>query len=265
MHTALTIAGSDSGGGAGIQADLKTFAAFGVYGTSAITAVTAQNTERVSAVLALPPDIVAAQIDAVADDIEVDAVKVGMLANADIVRVVSDALDRHQFRQVVVDPVMLAKSGDRLLSNDAICLITERLLRLATVVTPNRSEAETLAGMTIRTESEAREAAARIHRFGPTWVVIKGGHFEGDVLTNLLFDGSSVTPVQTRRLTSRHTHGTGCTFASALAALLARGNGVVDAAREATEYVAGAIAGGLALGRGHGPLHHFWRGVRPLG
>jgi hydroxymethylpyrimidine/phosphomethylpyrimidine kinase len=261
MHTALTIAGSDSGGGAGIQADLKTFAAFGVYGVSAITAVTAQNTAQVLGVYAVPPEFVAAQIDAVASDIEIHAVKTGMLANSSIITTIAGALRRWHLPHVVVDPVMVAKSGDSLIEQEAVACLKRELLPLAEVVTPNRAEAEVLAERSINDLEDARTAAERIHLLGPNAVIIKGGHFEGDVLTNLLFDGSRFHEFTTRRLTSRHTHGTGCTFASAIAALLAHGVHLPEATQQATEYLAGAVAHGLPLGRGHGPLDHFWRGA----
>jgi len=261
MHTALTIAGSDSGAGAGIQADLKTFAAFGVYGLSAITAVTAQNTTRVSTFLALPADLVVAQIEAVASDFGVAAVKTGMLASAAITEAVAAEIARLGLGPLVVDPVIVAKSGDTLLSGDALVSLKSHLLPLARVVTPNRPEAEVLAGMSIGTPEDARTAAERIHALGPAAVVIKGGHFEGEDLTNLLFDGTGFTAFTTRRLASRHTHGTGCTFASAIAALLALGSSLTDAVEGATTFVSGAVAHGLPLGHGHGPLDHFWRGV----
>jgi hydroxymethylpyrimidine/phosphomethylpyrimidine kinase len=261
MHIALTIAGSDSGGGAGIQADLKTFAAFGVYGLSAITAVTAQNTARVLDVFAVPPELVSSQIDAVASDIAIHAVKTGMLANSAIISTIAGALRRWHLPHVVVDPVMVAKSGDSLIEEDAVACLTRELLPLAEVVTPNRAEAEVLAKRSIDDLEDARMAAQKIHGLGPSAVIIKGGHFQGDPLTNLLFDGSRFHEFTTRRLTSRHTHGTGCTFASAIAALLARGVQLPDATQQATEYLAGAVAHGLPLGRGHGPLDHFWRGA----
>jgi hydroxymethylpyrimidine/phosphomethylpyrimidine kinase len=259
MHTALTIAGSDSGGGAGIQADLKTFAAHGVYGTSVLTAVTAQNTLRVTAVHVLPPEIVAAQIDAVASDIRVDAVKTGMLANARIIAAVAAQLAHWRLPQLVVDPVMVAKSGDRLLEPDAVEAIRAALLPLAAVVTPNRMEAEVLAGRPVETLADAREAARRIRGDGGVAVVIKGGHFDGPRLTNLLYDGLDFVEYVTARVDSRHTHGTGCTFASALAAHLALGHSLVEAVDRATRYVAGAVAHGLPIGSGHGPVDHFWR------
>jgi hydroxymethylpyrimidine/phosphomethylpyrimidine kinase len=259
MHHGLTIAGSDSGGGAGIQADLKTFAAHGVYGASAITAVTAQNTERITRVHVLPPDMVVAQIDAVASDLRIDAVKTGMLANAAIVEAVVLALRRWRWPAVVVDPVMVAKSGDHLLEPAAIAAVRESLLPVAAIATPNRPEAEVLAGHAVRTTEEAREAARRIADLGCRAVVIKGGHFEGARLVNLLFDGQGFTEIVSERVDTTSTHGTGCTFAASLAAQLARGQSVVDAVQHATEYVAGALAHATPIGRGHGPVEHFWR------
>jgi hydroxymethylpyrimidine/phosphomethylpyrimidine kinase len=260
MPTALTIAGSDSGGGAGIQADLKTFAALGVYGTSALAAVTAQNTLAVTRVFELPVDMVTAQIDAVASDIGVDAVKTGMLSSAAIVRAVAEAVTLWRLPNLVVDPVMVAKSGDLLLKEDAVASVRDRLLPLAAVVTPNRPEAEVLTGRPVRTRGEARDAARALHDAGARAVVIKGGHFEGSTLVNLLFDGSAFHEFTTARVETRHTHGTGCTFAAAIAAHLARGRPLVEAVQLATEYVAGAVAHGLPIGRGHGPVDHFWGG-----
>ena len=260
MHHVLTIAGSDSGGGAGIQADLKTFAAHGVYGASAITAVTAQNTRGVTGVHVLPPDIITAQIDAVASDIRIDAVKTGMLATAEIVDVVADALRRWHLSKIVVDPVMVAKSGDQLLAPAALAAVREALLPLAEIVTPNRPEAEVLAGRPVRNLEDARDTARRIADLGCRAVVIKGGHFEGTRLVNLLFDGRDFTEIVTERIDSANTHGTGCTFAASLAAELACGRSVADAVQHATEYVAGAIAHATAIGHGHGPVEHFWRG-----
>ena len=259
MQHVLTIAGSDSGGGAGIQADLKTFAAHGVYGASAITAVTAQNTERVVAVHVLPPSIVAAQIDAVASDIHLAGVKTGMLATAAIVEAVAAAITRWRLSQVVVDPVMVAKSGDKLLDEDAIVAVRDRLLPLCTVVTPNSHEAEVLAGMPVRTHDDAREAAHRIVASGAPAVVIKGGHIEGPHLINVLFDGRDFTDVESERVETTSTHGTGCTFAASVAAQLACGRSLPDAVRGATEYVAGAIRNAVPLGHGHGPVNHFWQ------
>ncbi|MGE3176682.1 MAG: bifunctional hydroxymethylpyrimidine kinase/phosphomethylpyrimidine kinase, partial [Vicinamibacterales bacterium] len=219
VRAALTIAGSDSGGGAGIQADLKTFAALGVYGTSAITAVTAQNTVGVTAAYSLPADLVTAQIEAVASDIQLHATKTGMLGNAAIVEAVVAAIDELELPLVVVDPVMIAKSGDRLVDADGMNAICAELLPRALVVTPNLPEAEVLSGLTIRSLDDAREAARRIHGMGPS-VLIKGGHGNGDDLVDLLYHDGVFVPFHTVRIQTRHTHGTGCTFASAVAAHL---------------------------------------------
>jgi hydroxymethylpyrimidine/phosphomethylpyrimidine kinase len=261
MTTALTIAGSDSGGGAGIQADLKTFAAHGVYGTSAITAVTAQNTLGVTGIAALPADIVTAQIEAVAGDIGVDAVKTGMLANAAIVEAVAAAIATLELPFVVVDPVMVAKGGDQLLEDDAVAAVKSELLGRAFVVTPNIPEAEALAGMTIASQGDVREAARRILRLGPRAVIVKGGHLTGPLVIDLIFDGGEFHELSGPRIDSRHTHGTGCTFSAAIAANLALGRSLREAAERAKHYVSGAIHHGLAIGHGHGPLDHFWNGV----
>jgi hydroxymethylpyrimidine/phosphomethylpyrimidine kinase len=261
MKTALTIAGSDSGGGAGIQADLKTFAAHGVYGTSAITAVTAQNTVGVTGVVALSTDIITLQIEAVAGDIGADAVKTGMLATAAIVEAVAAAIDTLELPSVVVDPVMIAKSGDRLLEDDAVAAIRAELLRRALVVTPNIPEAEILAGMTIASQADAREAARRILAFGPGAVLVKGGHLDGPEVVDLLYDGREFHEFRGPRIDSRNTHGTGCTFSAALAANLALGRPLRDAVDRSKSYVANAIRHGLAIGHGHGPLDHFWNGI----
>jgi hydroxymethylpyrimidine/phosphomethylpyrimidine kinase len=261
MKTALTIAGSDSGGGAGIQADLKTFAAHGVYGTSAIAAVTAQNTLGVTSFLALPGDLIIAQMEAVASDIGVDATKTGMLANAAIVEAVAAAIDDLELPRVVVDPVMIAKSGDRLLEEEAVSAIRTELLRRAFVVTPNAPEAEVLAGIPVRTVADAREAARRIHKLGPAAVLVKGGHLDTPDVVDLLFDGRTFTEFTGPRVESRHSHGSGCTFAAALTANLALGHPLPEATRLAKEYVVGAIRHGLPIGRGRGPMDHFWNGV----
>lgn len=261
MKTALTIAGSDSGAGAGIQADLKTFAAHGVYGTSAIAAVTAQNTVGVTAFVALPADIIIAQMEAVASDIGVDAVKTGMLANAAIVEAVAAAIDDLELPRVVVDPVMIAKSGDRLLENEAVSALRTELLKRALVVTPNAPEAEVLAGMTVRTLEDAREAARRILKLGPAAVIVKGGHLERDEVVDLLYDGHRFVEFKGPRVRSRNSHGSGCTFAAALTANLALGRTLEEATGLAKDYVVGAIRHGLPIGRGHGPMNHFWKGI----
>ncbi len=257
VRSVLTIAGSDSGAGAGIQADLKTFAALGVYGVCAITAVTAQNTVGVTASMPLPADLVTAQIEAVASDIPLHATKIGMLANTAIVEAVVAAIDELELPLVVVDPVMVAKSGDRLVDADGIGAICSELLPRALVVTPNIPEAEVLSGITIRSLDDAREAARCIHAMGPS-VIVKGGHGSGEDLVDLLFHDGAFVPLYTPRIQTRNTHGTGCTFASALAAYLALGHGLPEATARAQAYVAGAIRNGLAIGKGHGPVDHFW-------
>lgn len=256
---ALTIAGSDSGGGAGIQADLKTFAALGVYGASVITAITAQNTVGVRAIHEVPPDVVAAQIDAVLEDIGADAAKTGMLSSAPIIEAVAGRIAAHGLRNLVVDPVMVAKSGDRLLREDAIRALKERILPLATVVTPNGPEATELSGVAVVDLETAREAARRIRELGPRVVIVKGGHLGGATSEDLVFDGERFEVLSGRRVESRHTHGTGCTFSAATAAFLACGAEPLEAARAAREYLQGAIEHAEPLGHGHGPVNHLWR------
>jgi hydroxymethylpyrimidine/phosphomethylpyrimidine kinase len=257
MRKALTIAGSDSSGGAGIQADLKTFAAHGVYGLSAITAVTAQNTLGVTAVDALSADLVTAQIEAVMSDLGADAAKTGMLANAAIVEAVAAAVEDLQIPLLVVDPVMIAKSGDRLLDDEALGAMKSELIRKAFLVTPNIPEAETLAGITIRTDDDRREAAKRIHALGASAVVIKGGHMPSAAIVDLLYDGGRFVEFPTERIAGTSTHGTGCTFAAAVTAHLALGRRLEEAIGQAQAYVASAIRHAPGLGRGHGPMDHF--------
>jgi hydroxymethylpyrimidine/phosphomethylpyrimidine kinase len=259
MKTALTIAGSDSGGGAGIQADLKTFSAFGVFGTSAITAITAQNTVGVRAVHVVPVEVVVAQIEAVVSDLGADAVKTGMLATSGLVAAVASCLATLDVDRLVVDPVMVAKSGDHLLDDDAVETMRSALLPRALVVTPNVPEAEVLAGLTIRNEDDLREGARRVHALGPRHVVMKGGHLPGDLVVDLLYDGREFRRFEGPRVAGRNTHGTGCTFASAVAAALAHGRGIEAAVGAAKAYVAEAMRRGPALGRGHAPLNHHWR------
>jgi hydroxymethylpyrimidine/phosphomethylpyrimidine kinase len=259
MRTVLTIAGSDSSAGAGIQADLKTFAALGVYGMSAVTALTAQNTVGVTGVVPVAADFVTAQIEAVAGDIGVHATKTGMLATAAIVEAVAAAIGELDLPLVVVDPVMIAKSGARLLDEDAVLAMKKELLPRARVVTPNIPEAEVLSGIRIDSIETARAAAARIRDLGAAAVIIKGGHGQGRDLIDLLFDEDRFTEFETERIDTTHTHGTGCTFASAIAAFLALGRSLLDATADAQQYVAGAIAHAPRIGQGHGPLEHFWR------
>ena len=259
MHTALTIAGSDSGGGAGIQADLKTFAAHRVFGTSAITAVTAQNTRGVRLWQALPVELVVAQIEAVIEDIGADAVKIGMLGNAAIVRAVAQAIDRLRLAPVVLDPVMIAKGGDRLLEEDAVNELRDTLLPRAHVVTPNIPEAEVLARRPIRSLDDMRDAAIGIQRLGPRVVLVKGGHAEGAEAVDVGCTPDGLVELRGPRLATRHTHGTGCTLSSAIAANLANGRSDVEALREAKRYLEGAIRHAPEIGGGHGPLDHMWR------
>jgi hydroxymethylpyrimidine/phosphomethylpyrimidine kinase len=259
MNTALTIAGSDSGAGAGIQADLKTFAAHGVYGTSAITAVTAQNTRGVQSWQALPPALVRAQIDAVVSDIGADAVKIGMLANAAIVQTVAEAIVDLKLPNVVLDPVMIAKGGDRLLEQDAVDAIRGTLLRLAVVVTPNVPEAEVLAGRSIASLEDMLDAGRRIRALGPRVVLVKGGHLAGPESIDLAVTADETIELRGPRIETTSTHGTGCTLASAIAANLALGLDMREALSRAREYVEGAILRAPRVGGGHGPLNHFWR------
>ena len=254
----LVIAGSDSGAGAGIQADLKTISALGAYATTAITAITAQNTLRVTAVFELPPEMVAAQIDAIMVDIGTDAVKTGMLANADIIRVVADKIREYNLTNVVVDPVMVAKSGDPLLRPDAVAALRDLLFPLATVVTPNIPEAEALLGEKVIGLDGMRRAAARIRELGPQYVVVKGGHGEGPAI-DVLYDGREFREFHGPRINTTSTHGTGCTFASAIAAGLAAGYPVPEAVGRAKEYLTGALRQAFPLGHGKGPVNHFYR------
>lgn len=253
----LTIAGSDSGGGAGIQADLKTFSALGVYGSSVITAITAQNTVSVDMVFELEPDMVSAQIDSVMEDIGADAVKTGMLANQDIVNTVAQKMKSLRIANLVVDPVMVAKSGDRLLENQAVDAYRSALIPLAHVVTPNIPEAEVLVGYCITSKEDTYKAAKDIHEMGAKNVVIKGGHREGPVI-DLLYSNELVKEFTASRVDSQNTHGTGCTFASALTAYLALGHSVEQAVFLAKDYVTEAIKAAFPIGRGHGPLNHFY-------
>jgi len=260
IANALTVAGSDSGGGAGVQADLKTFSALGVYGASVITALTAQNTREVRAIHDLPPAFVAAQLETVFDDIRIDAVKVGMLSNSAVIDAVAAVLAARRPKALVVDPVMAAKSGDRLLRADAVAALRERLLPLATVITPNLPE----VGVLLDRDAPADEAAmadacAALRRLGPRAVLVKGGHLDGAESVDLLLDDDGLARFAAPRVATANTHGTGCTLSSAIAAHLARGRALRNAVAEAKAYVARALraAGRLSVGAGAGPLHHF--------
>ena len=258
MKKALTIAGSDSGGGAGIQADLKTFMAFGVHGMSAITALTAQNTVGVQGIFPIPPEFVREQIASVMTDIGADAAKTGMLSNAGIVRTVAEAVRTFRIPNLVVDPVMIAKSGDPLLAEEARQAIREELLPLATVITPNIFEAEALLSRRIEDLDGMKEAARDLKAIGCRWVVVKGGHLKIESQAiDVLYDGKEFLLLKSPWWESRNTHGTGCTFASAVAAGLAKGLAPPAAVQRAKEYITEAIKGGLPIGSGHGPTNHL--------
>jgi len=254
IPVALTIAGSDSGGGAGIQADLKTFAALGVHGTSAITAITAQNTIGVTGILELPTSLIRQQIDAVVDDIGVQAAKTGMLSSPEIIEAVADAIEQHRIEQLVVDPVMVAKGGAKLLRDEAVAALRGRLVPLAAVLTPNLPEASVLLGRPIATLDERREAARDLVAMGARAAVVKGGHADGDV-TDVFFDGTRLVELEGTRIATPNTHGSGCAFSAAITAFLARGANPLDAVREAKAFITGAIAGALEIGHGHGPVN----------
>jgi hydroxymethylpyrimidine/phosphomethylpyrimidine kinase len=257
LPVALSIAGSDSGAGAGIQADLKTFAAFGVYGVTVITAITAQNTIGVRAVQDVDADVIAAQIDAVAEDFAIAALKTGMLSSASIIETVAAAIARHRLGPLVVDPVMIAKSGDRLLREDAVDALRRRLLPLAAVVTPNIPEAEVLAKGRIITSDDRLAAARAIMELGAKAVVIKGGHSEEDPIVDVLVDGQGVHEYPAARVVTTSTHGTGCTFSAAITAGLAAGVELPAAVAQARQYLSRALATAPGLGHGHGPLNHL--------
>ena len=254
---ALTIAGSDSGGGAGIQADLKTFAALGVYGMSAITAITAQNTLGVRDAFELPIPLIEEQIDAVLEDIGADAAKTGMLSSAAIIEAVAARARRWNLR-LVVDPVMVAKGGAPLLRPEAVATLRAALLPLAEVVTPNLHEAQVITGRPVETLDDMREAARAIQALGPRAVVVKGGHRASDPV-DVFYDGERLVELREERIETPHTHGTGCTFSAAIAAHLARGLALAEAVAEAKRYITGAIRHAQGLGHGHGPVEHFWR------
>jgi hydroxymethylpyrimidine/phosphomethylpyrimidine kinase len=259
---AVTIAGSDSSGGAGIQADLKTFGALGVYGASVLTALTAQNTQGVTAIHDVPADFIAAQIDAVFSDLAVAAVKIGMLSQVAAITAVAAGLKKYEAKNIVLDPVMVATSGDRLLAEEAIAALRQTLIPMALVVTPNLPEAAALTGLPLaRTEQDMEAQARRILALGPRHVLIKGGHGAGDDSVDLLVSANDVVRLSAKRIATKNTHGTGCTLSSAIAAGLATGLDLTSAVRAAKDYVTAAIAAAdqLHVGHGHGPLNHFYR------
>ena len=257
MKNVLTIAGSDSSGGAGIQADLKTFCAHGVYGMSVITAVTAQNTQGVLSVQDIDPEIVAKQLDAVFIDIPVHAVKIGMVSQPEIIKVIAAKLHKYNATNIVLDPVMVSKSGYHLLQPSARTTLINELLPLADIVTPNIAEAEVLTGMTITNLEAMAQAARQIYTMGPKSVLLKGGHL-ADAATDLLFDGQNFTYLPCPRIVTKNTHGTGCTLSSAIAANLARGQSLADAVANAKRYITIAIEHALSLGHGTGPTNHLY-------
>jgi hydroxymethylpyrimidine/phosphomethylpyrimidine kinase len=264
----LSIAGIDPSGGAGLLADIKTFSALGAYGCGVVAALTAQNTRAVTGIQEVPPAFLRLQLDTLFEDVGVDAVKIGMLASAPLIDTVADVLERVRPRFVVLDPVMVAKSGDRLLRADAVTALKTRLVPLATLVTPNLPEAADLLGHEVDDSPEAMRAAAQaLHAAGAGAVLVKGGHGRSETLTDVLFDGTGFTEYVAQRVSTRNTHGTGCTFSSAIAALMPQRETLADAVGEAHDYVAGAIraADALEVGGGHGPLNHFfpwWRAQR---
>jgi hydroxymethylpyrimidine/phosphomethylpyrimidine kinase len=261
----LTIAGSDSGGGAGVQADLKTFSALGTYGCSVFAALTAQNTRAVTAIHDVPPEFVTAQLDAVFADIEIAAVKLGMLSRPEAIEAIADGLRRHGARNIVIDPVMVAKSGARLLREEAVSALKTQLLPLATLITPNLPEAGVLLDLEpARDAAGMMEMASALRGFGPRAVLVKGGHLEGPESIDVLDDGGDPQVLVAPRVATSNTHGTGDTLSSAIAAFLARGHGLREAAREAKAYLTDALRASdqLSVGHGHGPVHHFhalWR------
>ena len=258
MKIALTVAGSDSGGGAGIQADLRTFAAHGVHGTSAITAVTAQNSVRVAAYVTIDANIVVAQIETVATDMPVAALKTGMLANRAIIAAVADAIERITNGPIVVDPVMVAKSGDRLLAPDAERAYVDRLFPVATIITPNLAEAEALLGRPVRSLAAMRDAARDLRAFGPRAVLVKGGHLGGGGAPDVFCEGDEVIELPGPRIETEHTQGSGCTLSAAICARLARGEALRDAVRGAKEFVTEALRAAYATGRGRGTLDQLY-------
>ncbi|PLR86666.1 bifunctional hydroxymethylpyrimidine kinase/phosphomethylpyrimidine kinase [Bacillus sp. V33-4] len=257
MKTALTIAGSDSSGGAGIQADLKTFAAHRVYGMSVITAVTAQNTTGVRSIANIPEGIIKDQIEAVYEDIAVDAVKIGMLSTSTIITAVADALTSVKATNIIVDPVMVSKSGHHLLQREAADSLKEQIIPIAKVITPNLPEAEVLLQQKIQSVEEMKDACLELKKLGPEMVLLKGGHLSGDPI-DILFDGNEFHIFSEQRIDTKNTHGTGCTLSSAIAANLAKGWPIVEAVKNAKEYITGAIKHSLNIGHGNGPTNHFY-------
>lgn len=257
MKKLLTIAGSDSCGGAGIQADLKTFSAHEVYGMSIITAVTAQNTQGVFAVQDISVDIIQKQIEVIFDDIFVDAIKIGMVSKTETIKTIANTLGKYQINNLVVDPVMVSKSGFHLLQTDAKEALINYLLPMATVVTPNIPEAEVIAGLEIQNLNDMKKAAEVIHKMGPKYVLVKGGHMEGEAV-DILYDGQNFNYYNSPRINTKNTHGTGCTLSSAIASNLGKGFSVTESIEKAKKYITIAIENSFPIGKGVGPVHHFY-------
>ncbi|MEE9214586.1 MAG: bifunctional hydroxymethylpyrimidine kinase/phosphomethylpyrimidine kinase [Thermodesulfobacteriota bacterium] len=260
MPIALTIAGSDSSGGAGIQADLKTFTSYKVFGASVITSITAQNTVSITSIEDISIDSVEEQIDSVLGDIGADSVKTGMLCSSEVVLLVSRRIKKYKIRNLVVDPVMRSKVGVDLLKPTAVNVLKNDLLPLAMVITPNIDEAEILSGIKIENVEDMKRAALKLKELGPRWVVVKGGHLKSnDNSIDIVFDGERYIELKAERIFTENTHGTGCTFSAAICAGLAMGNETMDSIRSAKNYINGAIANSFDIGKGHGPLNHFWK------
>ncbi|MCX7903405.1 MAG: bifunctional hydroxymethylpyrimidine kinase/phosphomethylpyrimidine kinase [Caloramator sp.] len=258
MKKVLTIAGSDSSGGAGIQADLKTFSAHFVYGMSVITSITAQNTKGILTAFDLPKEIIEMQIRAIYEDIDVDAVKIGMLSSRENIKTVANTLKYYKAKNIVLDPVMISKSGFKLLKDEAITTLIEDLLPICTIITPNIDEASLMAGIRIKNIEDMEKACKIIYEFGAENVLVKGGHLDGEPI-DVLYDGREFTYFKGKRIKSQNTHGTGCTLSSAIASNLALGYSIADSVKRSKEYIQGAIENSFSIGCGVGPLDHFYR------
>ncbi|MEO0275820.1 MAG: bifunctional hydroxymethylpyrimidine kinase/phosphomethylpyrimidine kinase [candidate division WOR-3 bacterium] len=259
MPRVLVIAGSDSGGGAGIQADIKTLNSIGVFGMTAITSLTAQNTKGVFEIFDLPASFIKKQIEVVIEDIGVDAIKIGMLSNKDIIEAVIEEIRRYGIENIILDPVMKSQTGYDLIKEDAKKILMEKLLPLSLIVTPNRFEAEEISGLKIENKKDIKEAILKIKEKGAKWVLIKGGHFEGKYAIDYLSDGKNIYEIKAKRINTNNTHGSGCTYASAIAGYIAKGFDILSAVKKAKRFVYGAIKNSLQIGKGKGPVNHFWK------
>lgn len=255
----LVIAGSDSGGGAGIQADIKTLNSIGVFGMTAITSLTAQNTQGVFEIFDLPPSFVKKQIEVVIEDIGVDAIKIGMLSNKEIIDMVVEEIKKYRIENVILDPVMKSQTGYDLIKEDAKKILIEKLIPLSLIITPNKFEAEEISGLKINNKEDIKEAISKIKEKGAKWVLIKGGHFEEKYAIDYLSDGKNIYEIRTKRINTDNTHGSGCTYASAIAGYIAKGLDILNAVKKAKRFIYGAIKNSLEIGRGKGPVNHFWK------